>query len=92
MAQESSWGKQFAVTQWRSMNTVVVRVPENRVATPEVPNDDAEIESQFLLALKLFEMGRVTTSQAAGMCGMASVDFLLAAARTNAPTRSSAGL
>ena len=74
------------------MNTVVVRVPENPVAKPESPNDDAEIESQFLLALRLFEMGRVTTAQAAGMCGMASVDFLLAAARTNAPTRAAASL
>jgi hypothetical protein len=68
------------------MNKVVIRVPENTVANSEESNDDTEVESQFLLALKLFEMGRVTTSQAAGMCGMPSVDFLLAAARTNPPT------
>ncbi len=56
---------------------------------PEVDGDGYEGESQFLSALKLFEMGRVTTSQAAEMCGMASVDFLLAAERSNQPVRSS---
>jgi hypothetical protein len=54
---------------------------------PEVDSDTFEGESQFLSALKLFEMGRVTTSQAAEMCGMASVDFLLAAERSNQPVR-----
>jgi predicted HTH domain antitoxin len=42
-------------------------------------------EEQFLAALKLFETGRVTTAKAAEMCGMASVDFLLAAERSHQP-------
>jgi hypothetical protein len=42
-------------------------------------------DEQFLAALRLFETGRVTTSQAAAMCGMPSVDFLLAAERSNQP-------
>jgi hypothetical protein len=42
-------------------------------------------EDPFPAALRLFEEGRLTTAQAAAMCGMPSVDFLLAAARANLP-------
>jgi hypothetical protein len=53
------------------------------------PEEAEQREGQFQSALKLFEMGQVTTAQAAGMCGMASVDFLLAAERANQRGRAS---
>ncbi len=34
-------------------------------------------EAKFLLALKLFEMGRLSSSQAGEICDMSRLDFLL---------------
>jgi len=72
------------------MKRVSVTVPEGILHLPDEANEHLERESQFLLTLKLFEMGRVTTEQAAKMCGMPSVDFLLAAERSNRPGSPSA--
>ena len=47
--------------------------------------EDLARQSQFLLALKYFEVGRLTSGQAAEMCGMSRVDFLLTAGRQNIP-------
>jgi predicted HTH domain antitoxin len=40
-----------------------------------------EREARQILALRLFELGRVTSGQAAEMAGMGRVEFLLAAGR-----------
>lgn len=47
----------------------------------------AEVEerSRFLLALKYFELGEVTSGQAAKMCSMGRVAFLAEAARCGVP-------
>ena len=44
-----------------------------------------ERRSRFLLALKYFELGEVTSGQAAGMCGMGRVAFLAEAGRCGVP-------
>lgn len=41
--------------------------------------EDFEREARLLLALRLFELGRVTSGQAAGMAGLGRVEFLMAA-------------
>ena len=41
--------------------------------------------SRFLLALKYFELGELSSGQAAGMCGMGRVRFLTEAARCGVP-------
>jgi hypothetical protein len=38
-------------------------------------------EARFLLAAKLYELGRLTSGQAAGLCGKERVDFLLSSPR-----------
>jgi len=38
-------------------------------------------EARFLLAAKLYEMGRLTSGQAASLCGKGRVDFLLSLPR-----------
>lgn len=38
-------------------------------------------EARFLLAAKLFELGRLTSGQAAKLCGKGRVDFLLSLPR-----------
>lgn len=38
-------------------------------------------EARFLLAAKLYELGRLTSGQAAALCGRGRVDFLLSLPR-----------
>jgi predicted HTH domain antitoxin len=42
-------------------------------------------EARFLLALKLFEQGRISSGKAAILCGLGRVEFLLAAGRNGVP-------
>jgi predicted HTH domain antitoxin len=44
-----------------------------------------ERRSRFLLALKFFELGEITSGQAANMCGMGRVAFLSEASRCGVP-------
>jgi len=46
---------------------------------------EMEARSRFLLALKYFELGELTSGQAAGMAGMGRVSFLSEAARCGVP-------
>ena len=62
------------------MKTVAVNVPDALLLNTS--DEDLARQSQFLLALKFFELGRLTSSQAAEMCGMNRVDFLVAASQT----------
>jgi predicted HTH domain antitoxin len=43
--------------------------------------DEFEVEARLLLAVKLFEMGRVSTGMAARVAGMDRVSFLFALSR-----------
>jgi hypothetical protein len=60
-----------------------VNVPDSLLV--HTSDEDLARQSQFLLALKFFELGRLTSSQAAEMCGMNRVDFLVAASQTGTP-------
>ncbi len=46
----------------------------------ELPANFAD-EARFLLAVKLFEQGRISSGKAGRLCGMGRVEFLLAASR-----------
>jgi predicted HTH domain antitoxin len=50
------------------------------LATGQSPSEFAE-EARFLLAAKLYELGRLSSGRAARFCGMARVAFLLALPR-----------
>lgn len=43
--------------------------------------DEFEREARFLLAAKLFELGRLSSGKAAELCGMERVEFLFALPR-----------
>ncbi len=43
--------------------------------------DDFSREARFLLAAKFYELGKLTSGQAAGFCGKNRVDFLLSLPR-----------
>lgn len=63
------------------MTTIHLQVPESLLVQSPLGRDELEKRSQFLLALKYFELGELSSGQAAGMCGLARVVFLLEAAR-----------
>ncbi len=42
-------------------------------------------EAKFLLAAKLYELGKLTSGQAARLCGKGRVDFLLSLPRVGVP-------
>lgn len=65
------------------MTTIQVQVPETLLL--QRGEKSLEQRSQFLLALKYFELGELSSGQAATMCCMARVVFLMEAARNGVP-------
>ena len=45
----------------------------------------AAANTKFMLALKLFEVGRLSSGKAGKLCGMGRVEFLFAAGRAGVP-------
>lgn len=65
--------------------TLTVELPLDGLPTAaELPADFAD-EVRFLLAVKLFEQGRISSGKAGRLCNMGRVEFLLAAGRTGVP-------
>jgi hypothetical protein len=67
------------------MKTVIVHLPESVMGRHGESEEVLSRESQFLLALKLFELGRLSAKEAAAMCGINVVDFLLFAEKAVHP-------
>jgi hypothetical protein len=69
------------------MKTISVQLPESMIRTGSETEESISRESQFLLALKLFELGRLSSKEAAAMCGVNVVDFLLFAEKAVFPAK-----
>jgi len=54
---------------------------EDLLAGTGMSHEEFTEEARFLLAAKLYELGRVTSGQAARMCGRNRVDFLFSLPR-----------
>lgn len=67
------------------MNTVMLELPIDALASPGVSPESLVSEAKFMLALKLFEVGRLSSGKAGKLCGMGRVEFLLAAGRAGVP-------
>ncbi|MCX7241601.1 MAG: UPF0175 family protein [Burkholderiales bacterium] len=63
------------------MNTVTFEFPVDALALPGASAASLASEAKFMLALKLFEVGRLSSGKAAKLCGMGRVEFLFAAGR-----------
>ncbi len=63
------------------MASIQVDVPDSALGSGQSREAFAE-EAKFLLALKLFEIGRLSSSRAAEFCAMNRVDFLLRASQS----------
>jgi len=73
------------VDEGSDMNTLMIELPlEGLPSAAELPENFSD-EARFLLALKLFEQGRISSGKAGTLCGMGRVEFLLAAGRAGVP-------
>ena len=52
------------------MNTVTLEFPLDALALPGVSPASLASEAKFMLALKLFEIGRLSFGNAGRLCGM----------------------
>ena len=67
------------------MSTVAIEVPEDILFASGYSREDFAREARFLLALKLFEMGRLSSGKAAELCSMTRLHFLEAVSRAGIP-------
>lgn len=67
------------------MNALLLELPIDALASPGVSVESLASEAKFMLALKLFEVGRLSSGKAGELCGMGRVEFLLAAGRAGVP-------
>lgn len=58
--------------------TFQIEYGEDVLLSAGLSQDAFQQEAQFLLAAKLYELGRISSGQAAGLCGKERVPFLLA--------------
>jgi hypothetical protein len=67
------------------MNALLLELPVDALASPGMSLESLAQEAKFMLALKLFEVGRLSSAKAGLLCGMGRVEFLLAASRAGVP-------
>ena len=68
------------------MGTIRIEYPENIPAVLNLSPDEFEQEAKLSLAVKLYEMGRLSSGQAAKLAGVSRVSFLLECQRYGAAT------
>ncbi|MEW5745406.1 MAG: UPF0175 family protein [Nitrospirota bacterium] len=68
------------------MKTMCIKYPESVLAALNLSPEIFEQEAKTALAVKLYEMGRLTSGQAASLVGISRVAFLLNCSRYGAAT------
>jgi predicted HTH domain antitoxin len=67
------------------MRFIYIDLPESVLLATGQSQAEFVKEAKFLLALKLFELGRLSSGKAADLCALPRVDFLLLAGRAGVP-------
>lgn len=68
------------------MKAMRIEYPESWAAAAGASLERFEEEARMALAMKLFEMGRLTSGQAARLAGVSRTAFLLSCPQWNVPT------
>lgn len=68
------------------MSTLSIQYDDSLLAALNKSHSEFESEARKAMALKLFELGRLTSGQAAEMAGMTRVDMLLDSSRYGTPS------
>lgn len=63
------------------MSTLLLELPDSLPLATGQSNAEFLSEARFLLALKLFELGRISSGRAGELCGQGRLEFLFAAGR-----------
>lgn len=66
-------------------HTITIEYSEDLLFSLGLTSEEFTAEAQFLLAAKLYEMGRLTSGEAAKLCGKGRVDFLMSLERIGVP-------
>ena len=67
------------------ITTLTIELPVAGLpSAAELPANFAD-EARFLLAVKLFEQGRISSGKSSRLCDIGRVEFLLAAGRSSVP-------
>ena len=67
------------------MVSVTIDLPDSLLLLSDGSAPRLQHYSRFLLALKFYEIGQLTSGQSAVLCGMNRADFLLDASRMGTP-------
>lgn len=67
------------------MSIIHIDLPESVLLATGQSEEQFVQEAKFLLSLKLFEQGRISSGTAAEISGMGRVEFLLMAGRLGVP-------
>ncbi|MBC7357475.1 MAG: UPF0175 family protein [Desulfacinum sp.] len=68
------------------MRTIQIKYPESIPAALNLSPESFEEEARLMLAVKLFELGRLSSGQAADLAGVPRVAFLLTCHQYGAST------
>ena len=66
-----------------TIQTITLDVPENFEQAVQVTRDELESQIRLMAALKMFELGKISSGKAAELAGMTRVQFLEACGRYN---------
>jgi predicted HTH domain antitoxin len=67
------------------MQSLTIELPDAVLLACGQSREEFVREARFLLALKLFELGRLSSGKAAELCPMSRAEFLFAASRAGVP-------
>ena len=68
------------------MSILAIQYDDSLLAALNESHSEFENEARMAMALKLFELGRLTSGQAAQMAGMTRLDLLLETSRYGSPS------
>jgi len=67
-------------------NTILIEYPDSMPAAVNLSKEAFAAEARWAMAVKLFELGRISSGQAARLAGIGRVQFLLTCLHMGVPS------